>query len=113
MADTWFTSDFHLGHFKIIRYCNRPFADTREMDDVIVERLNANVQPNGTLYSRGDFCLDKHDSVAAYRNRLACQTINLTHGNHGKTMRRLQHLFSFCSSLSESSIGKHRIVLCP
>ncbi len=24
MADVWFTSDFHLGHFNIIRYCNLP-----------------------------------------------------------------------------------------
>ena len=29
MAEVWFTSDFHLGHFNIIRYCNRPFADTQ------------------------------------------------------------------------------------
>ena len=74
MADTWFTSDFHLGHFNIIRYCNRPFADTREMDEVIVDRLNALVKPNDTLYFLGDFCLGKHDNVAAYRNRLACKS---------------------------------------
>jgi calcineurin-like phosphoesterase family protein len=34
MADVWFTSDFHLGHFNIIRYCNRPFVDTQEMNAV-------------------------------------------------------------------------------
>jgi calcineurin-like phosphoesterase family protein len=112
MADIWFTSDFHLGHFNIIRYCNRPFADTREMDEVIVDRLNALVKPNDTLYFLGDFCLGKHDSVAAYRNRLACQTIHFIDGNHDKTTRQLQHLFSSWSSLSEISIGKQGIVLC-
>ena len=112
MADTWFTSDFHLGHFNIIRYCNRPFADTREMDEVILDRLNALVKPKDTLYFLGDFCLGKHDSVAAYRNRLACQTIHFVDGNHDKTTRQLQHLFSSWSSLSEIHIGKQGIVLC-
>jgi calcineurin-like phosphoesterase family protein len=36
MADTWFTSDFHFGHFNIIRYCNRPFASTEEMNGRIL-----------------------------------------------------------------------------
>jgi calcineurin-like phosphoesterase family protein len=112
MADTWFTSDFHLGHFNIIRYCNRPFADTREMDEVIVDRLNASVKPNDTLYFLGDFCLGKPDNVAAYRNRLACHTIHFIDGNHDKTTQKLQHLFSSWSSLSEIHVGKQGIVLC-
>jgi len=84
MADTWFKSDFHLGHFNIIRYCNRPLADTRKMYEVIVDRLNARVKPNDSLYFLGDFCLGKHDNVDAYRNRLACQTIHFVDGNHDK-----------------------------
>gem|GEM_PF-1823314 len=96
MADTWFTSDFHLGHFNIIRYCNRPFADTREMDEVIVDRLNASVKPNDTLCFLGDFCLGKHDNVAAYRNRLACQAIHFIDGNHNKTTRRLHWQSLIC-----------------
>ena len=112
MADTWFTSDFHLGHFNIIRYCNRPFADTREMDEVIVDRLNALVKPNDTLLAETEVSEEIHDNVAAYRNRLACQTVNFIDGNHDKTTRQLQHLFSSWSSLSEISIGKQGIVLC-
>jgi calcineurin-like phosphoesterase family protein len=50
MRDVWFTSDFHFGHFNIIRYCNRPFADTREMNAAILERLNASVKRGGLGY---------------------------------------------------------------
>ncbi len=55
MADVWFTSDFHLGHFNIIRYCNRLFADTQEMNAAILERLNASVKPNDVLYFSATF----------------------------------------------------------
>ncbi len=41
MPDIWFTADFHLGHKNIIRYCNRPFETVEEMNQAILERLNA------------------------------------------------------------------------
>ncbi len=44
MRSIWFTSDFHLGHFNIIRYCNRPFADILAMDDAIVDGVNTSVK---------------------------------------------------------------------
>jgi len=53
MPDTWFTGDFHFRHSNIIRYCNRPFRDVAEMDRTILERLNATVRPNDTLYFLG------------------------------------------------------------
>jgi calcineurin-like phosphoesterase family protein len=72
MADTWFTSDFHFGHFNIIRYCNRPFTNTEEMD--------AQVKPNDTLYFLGDFCMGSVEKVAAYRKRLNCEAIHFVEG---------------------------------
>jgi calcineurin-like phosphoesterase family protein len=41
MADTWITSDFHLGHSDIIRSCKRPLANTDEMNQAIVEPMNS------------------------------------------------------------------------
>src|SRR5258706_15269140 len=57
MPDTWFTADFHFGHANIVRYCNRPFATVDEMDQAILERLNASVKINDMLYFLGDFCM--------------------------------------------------------
>jgi calcineurin-like phosphoesterase family protein len=37
----WFTSDLHLGHANIIRYCDRPFAAIEEMDAFLVAAWNA------------------------------------------------------------------------
>lgn len=33
MTNTFLTSDLHLGHKNIIRYCSRPFSSLKEMDD--------------------------------------------------------------------------------
>jgi len=70
MADSWFTSDFHFGHFNIIRHCNRPFTTTEEMDACIVDRMNQCVKPNDTLYFLGDFCMGSVKKIVAYRKRL-------------------------------------------
>lgn len=104
--------DFHFGHFNIIRYCNRPFARTEEMDACILDRMNAHVKQNDTLYFLGDFCMGNVEKVAAYRQGLSCKTIHFVDGNHDKVTRKLQHLFASWSSLSEIQLGKQRIVLC-
>lgn len=112
MRNIWFTSDFHFGHFNIIRYCNRPFGNTQEMDDVIAERMNACAKPNDVLYFLGDFCMGRVEQVAAYRKRLACKTIHFIEGNHDKTTRKQQQLFAFWGVLLELNVAKQRIVLC-
>lgn len=112
MRDIWFTSDFHFGHFNIIRYCNRPFANAQVMDDSIAEGVNACVKPDDVLYFLGDFCLGRAEQVIAYRKRLACKTIHFIEGNHDKVARKQQHLFATWSVLSEINVAKQRIVLC-
>ena len=106
MADTWFTSDFHFGHFNIIRYCKRPFENTEEMNACIADRMNAHVKPNDTLYFLGDFCMGSVEKVAAYRKLLNCKTIHFVEGNHDKVTRKSQSLFASWSSLSEIHVGK-------
>jgi calcineurin-like phosphoesterase family protein len=50
MPNIWSTADFHFGHSNIIRYCNRPFRSVEEMDQTILDRLNASVKANDILY---------------------------------------------------------------
>jgi len=57
MVNNWFTSDFHLGHRNIIRYCGRPFASVEQMDAAILANLNKLVGADDVLYFLGDFCL--------------------------------------------------------
>jgi calcineurin-like phosphoesterase family protein len=55
----WFTSDTHFGHANIIRYCQRPFVSTDEMDWAIIERWNAVVKPHHKVYHLGDVVINK------------------------------------------------------
>jgi len=41
----WFTSDTHLGHSRIIQYCERPFICHEEMEAEIIRRFNSVMKP--------------------------------------------------------------------
>lgn len=80
---TWFTSDTHFGHAKIVKYCDRPFADVDEMNRTIIERWNALVEPEDTVYHLGDFFLCKKEQAIAIRKALKGK-ITLVLGNHDR-----------------------------
>ena len=89
MVNTWFTSDFHLGHRNIIRYCSRPFASVEEMDAAILANLNKLVGADDVLYFLGDFCLGGPDQARQYRDRIVCRNIHVVEGNHDAALSNL------------------------
>ena len=52
----WFTSDYHLGHTNIIKYCDRPFNNLEEMNATIIRNHNQRVKPDDIVFHIGDFC---------------------------------------------------------
>ena len=51
----FFTSDTHFGHKNIIKFCNRPFKDTNEMNEALINNWNRVVGPDDTIFHLGDF----------------------------------------------------------
>jgi len=78
---TFFTSDHHFGHAKIIGYCNRPFQTLTEMDKIMIERWNSVVGPHDHVYHLGDFAFGHYQEVERYRHALHGR-ITLVRGNH-------------------------------
>lgn len=57
MSKTFMVSDTHWYHTNVIKYCNRPFADIDEMTEGLVQRWNAVVSPEDTVYHLGDVAM--------------------------------------------------------
>lgn len=51
----FFTSDLHFGHKNIIKFCNRPWDTTEEMDEALITNWNSVVGDNDIVFDLGDF----------------------------------------------------------
>lgn len=51
----YLTSDLHFGHRNVIRFCNRPFTDEKDMAQALIKNWNDTVKPNDFVFSLGDF----------------------------------------------------------
>jgi len=51
----FFTSDLHFGHRNVIRFCERPYADEKEMSRELIKNWNDVVKPQDFIFSLGDF----------------------------------------------------------
>ncbi len=83
---TWFTSDHHFGHANIIKYCNRPYYGTHDMNIAMELAWNEVVEPNDLVYYLGDFAMNAN-LVPFLVSRLNGNKI-LIPGNHDKCWQK-------------------------
>lgn len=57
MSEIWFSSDLHLDHANIIKFCDRPFIDVVEMNNKLRDWHNTFVKPEDHWYNLGDVTL--------------------------------------------------------
>ena len=65
MSNIYFTYDHHFRHANIIKFCNRPFNDVEEMNEVLIERWNEKIKPEDEVYHLGDFGRTKDNKLIA------------------------------------------------
>jgi len=54
VRDIYVISDTHFNHHNIIKFCGRPYADAKEMNERMVENWNSVVKPQDKVYHLGD-----------------------------------------------------------
>ena len=53
----YFIADTHFYHENIIKYCNRPFISSEQMNEYMVKNWNSVVKKDDIVYHLGDFAL--------------------------------------------------------
>ena len=108
----FFTSDTHFNHTNILHYCNRPFKDVWQMNEMIISNWNRVVGPDDVIFHLGDFCLGGAAEWNNILDRLNGR-IYLIIGNHDLknirqgVMERFEHVaMSMCIQ-----VGKKKIYL--
>ena len=62
----YFTSDHHFCHAAARSFYRRPFSSIAEMDQVMIDRWNAVVEPRDELWHLGDFAVRQSPERVAY-----------------------------------------------
>ena len=100
---TYFTADQHFGHHNIIKYQNRPFENTQEMDEVLIWNWNNTVPTTGIIFILGDmFLCDKERAINILEQLNGTKYYIL--GNHDKMIPDLRKYFVWVKDKYELKI---------
>lgn len=90
----FFAADTHFGDSTIIKYENRPFADTDEMDRVLIGNWNSVVSDGDSVFLLGDFSAHPPE-----KSTEICRSLNghkfLVMGNHDAFNERQYYEIGF------------------
>lgn len=103
----WFISDNHFNHENIIKYCNRPFENAKEMDEYMIKQWNSVVDKEDLVYHLGDFALGlKPDEYKELINKLNGNII-LIRGNHERKGKEFLERVGFLEVHKKIIIGNY------
>lgn len=89
------TADWHFFHSGINKAtskwdkCNpsRDFPTIQDMNETIIDNINAVVRKNDTLWNLGDVIFGHYSDLPKLRSRIICCDIRLILGNHDKQIK--------------------------
>ncbi len=118
MSQIFFTSDHHFGHANIIKFCERPFKDVKEMNETLIRRWNEKVKPEDEVYHIGDFAMTKDNELVSNILDRLNGTKYLIVGNHEGAALNNRKKFKWVKEYHELKVkdsdcknGVQRIIL--
>ena len=116
----YFTSDTHYMHTNICRGITnwkdadditRDFKTLDQMNDRIVNGINASVGQDDILFHLGDWSFGGFEMIEQFRNRIICKNIHLVLGNHDHHIERdregVRELFTSVHQYIELEVKKN------
>ena len=103
----FFTSDMHLNHFNICKYCDRPFVSRAEMNQTLIDNWNSVVPEDGIVINCGDFTLTHEEDLKTYQ-KLASKlngTMLLVRGNHDRVPLSIESTGKFIAIVDIATIN--------
>jgi calcineurin-like phosphoesterase family protein len=95
----YFTSDFHLGHANIIKFCNRPFSSVEEMDETITDNFLKTVKPGDIVYFLGDLAMNREPALKFLAKIPENVQFHFIYGNHD--MKLPEYFKQYCDTVSQ------------
>jgi len=84
-------SDTHFDHTNIIRYCQRPFKSTSEMNEVMLSNWNKTVKKGDIVFFLGDLIFGRGSREVDYWLKQLNGEIYFVAGNHEKKSKILDY----------------------
>jgi len=113
----WFTSDWHLGHSRIITLADRPFETVLDMNDTIIQNTMDCLARNDQLFIIGDIAwsADLVYEVVSRAHSITKINVNWILGNHDeRTIKKLRgaNIAMNVYDYKEIKIQGHHTTLC-
>ena len=109
----FFTADTHFFHYNIIKYCQRPFNDEFQMNEIIKNIWNSQVKKGDLVYHLGDVSFGGISETFRLLAELKGDIILLL-GNHDKVIKNndiFLERFKKIENYLEIEINKKLVVL--
>lgn len=114
--NTYFTSDWHIGHENVVKFSNRPFTDCEHMHKVLINNYNNTVRESDVCYFLGDIGFCQGDTIKNVISQLNGTKV-LIRGNHDKRGNQFWYSCGFDVVMygAKLYIGKQQVTLshCP
>lgn len=79
----WFTSDLHFGHRNVIRFCDRPWENEKDMERGLINNWNETVKSEDIVFVLGDtFWFNDSHHIKKVLSQLNGKNIFMIPGNH-------------------------------
>lgn len=106
----YYIADMHFGHKNVLRFDNRPFADTELMDEVLIHNWNERVTDEDTVYVLGDAFWKNEESSVKIIQRLNGHK-HLIRGNHDRVHGRLRFHWESIEQYAEINDGNTLVIM--